>query len=108
MSGPYQMQRTPNDEWKITAQGDETLAVTQLKLLANVLMYWLTAGGPPPPDYREGQPYGEPEEEIGQDPYHCQNCGYEDAEVEFWPSDGNPASWVCPKCASTDCFPFAK
>lgn len=38
------------------------------------------------------------------DPWHCQNCGHKDQEVEFLPSDGDPAPYVCPECGSTECF----
>lgn len=39
-------------------------------------------------------------------PFYCQNCGHEDTESAFIPSDGNPAPHVCPQCgSSSECFP---
>ncbi len=43
--------------------------------------------------------------DTGETPFHCQDCGHKAEEVEFWPSDGNPADVVCPKCGRTNCFP---
>ncbi len=36
--------------------------------------------------------------------FRCQNCAHEGDEVDFMPSDGNPAPYICPKCGSTECF----
>lgn len=36
--------------------------------------------------------------------WYCQNCGKEELEDEFFPTDGNPAEHVCPDCGRTDVF----
>ena len=38
--------------------------------------------------------------------FYCSACDYCGDEEDFVPSDGNPASLVCPSCGRTDCFPL--
>ena len=48
---------------------------------------------------------GDEAKDDGTDEWRCQNCEHHDEEIEFIPSDGNPAPHICPECGSTDVFP---
>ena len=37
-------------------------------------------------------------------PYYCESCGFQSRQEDFWPSNGNPAPLVCPRCGRTNCF----
>ena len=89
------------DSWCIRDADDCLIALTETETLANVVLAGLTGHYPAPPSYPINQAINSPD---GSAPCRCQDCGYEAAEEAFWPSDGNPALHVCPRCGLTNCF----
>lgn len=40
--------------------------------------------------------------------WYCADCSTQAEEIEFVPSDGNPAQWVCPHCGRTNIFSMSQ
>lgn len=100
MAGPW-TKYDEDDEWIIKDDVGEIIAVVETELLANVLLAWLTGVYGDPPDFPVDTPISE---SSGEDVFYCRDCNHEATEEEFWPSDGNPAPHVCPKCGRTNIY----
>lgn len=83
--GPYEKTQLPSGEWEVRDANGELMAHLGTSEGADEVIALLN-------------------EEDGLVPFYCTSCGHRDNEVEFWPSDCNPAPHVCPKCGRTNCF----